>query len=189
MGIVFWGRYMLITDILREKAILKGEGFGSEEILLFGGAMLGNIGVWLAGMLWSFVKHDAVPNFSELQAEVEKLRAKMAQIYEKYLTSRTQRHILGAQKQIDKLFLSDKAQLARATGLQDARQLFNSIRHKDDEALALLDEYRSRLVSLVKTQGRDAIFLIDDISKADLNIRTELMPDEYGSASLQFRYA
>jgi hypothetical protein len=38
MGIVFWGRYMLITDILREKAILKGEGFGSEEILLFGGA-------------------------------------------------------------------------------------------------------------------------------------------------------
>jgi hypothetical protein len=139
-------------------------------------------------MLWSFVKHDSVPNFSELQRDVEKLRHKMSQIYERYLTSRTQRHILAAQKETDKLFRSDKAQAAKATGLQDARQLFNAIRHKDGEALALLDEYRSRLISLVKTQGRDSIFLIDDISKADLNIRTELLPDEYGSASLQFRY-
>jgi hypothetical protein len=189
MGIVVWGRYMLITDIIREKSILKGEGFGSEEMLLFAGALLGNIGVWLAGVLWSFVKHDSVPEFSELQASVEKLRSEMSRIYNKHLTSRNQRHILAAQKLMEQLDKSDKAQQARATGSQDARQLFNSLRNKDDEALALLEEYRSRLVSKIKSQSRHVVFLIDDISKADLNIREEMLPDVYGSSSLQFRYA
>src|SRR5262249_19174799 len=59
MGIVVWGRYLLMSDIIREKSILRGEGLDIEDILYTVGAILGNIGVWFAGMWWSYTKHDS----------------------------------------------------------------------------------------------------------------------------------
>src|SRR5262249_25733247 len=103
MGIVVWGRYLLISEIMREKTILRGEGLDVEDILFTIGAILGNVGVWVAAMWWSYTKHDSIPNFSELRTEVERLQAKMLRLYEKYLTSRNQRHILAGRKKVEQL--------------------------------------------------------------------------------------
>jgi hypothetical protein len=59
MGIVVWGRYLLMSDIIREKTILRGQGLELEDVLYTIGAILGNIGVWIAGIWWSYTKHDS----------------------------------------------------------------------------------------------------------------------------------
>jgi hypothetical protein len=122
MGIVVWGRYLLMSDAIREKSILRGNGLDIEDILYTVGAILGNIGVWVAGMWWSYTKHDSVPNFSELRTEVERLQVKMLRLYEKYLTSRNQRHILAGRKKAEHLRRREQYQAANLSRYRELRE-------------------------------------------------------------------
>jgi hypothetical protein len=188
MGIVVWGRYMLINDIIREKSILRGEGLDTEDVLYTIGALLGNIGVWIAGIWWSYTRHDSVPGFSELRAEVERLQSKMSKLYERFLTSRSQRHILAARSKIEQLQRSEQAQASKLNGYREARELFGLVRQKDEEVAALLAEYKGRLISKMVAENSDAIFIVEDITTADIDIERRLTPDQYANAPLQLRY-
>jgi hypothetical protein len=189
MGIVVWGRYLLMSDIIREKTILRGQGLELEDILYTIGAILGNIGVWIAGMWWSYTKHDSVPNFSELRTEVEHLQSKMLRLYEKYLTSRNQRHILAGHRKTEQLQRVEQSQKIHLSGYRDARERFNRLLEKDHEVAALLGEYKSRLISKVNSKNPDAIFLIKDITKADIDDEHRYDADQFASAPLQLRYS
>jgi hypothetical protein len=184
MGIVVWGRYLLMSDIIRQKQILRGEGLDIEDILYTVGAILGNIGVWVAGMWWSYTKHDSIPNFSELRTEVDRLQAKMLRLYEKHLTSRNQRHILAGRRKVEQLRRREQSQAANLTGYREARERFNGLLEKDHQVTALLGEYKSRLI--VKNQ--DATFVVHDITKADMDIERSYDANEFSSAPLQLRY-
>jgi hypothetical protein len=187
IGIVLWSRYMPTTDIV-QTSVPAREEVGSGILAPFGGEFLENLGTWLLGMLWSFSRHDSVPEFSELQEEVEKLERELSRFYAA-LGASYARHNEAAARLVRQLNRTDSARQARETGPQRARQLFGLLHDKDDEALALLAEYRGRLIAKMQLQSRDAVFLIDDISKVDMDIRVQMPADVYVSTPLQFRYA
>jgi hypothetical protein len=186
MGIVVWGRYLLMSDIIREKTILRGQGLELEDVLYTIGAILGNIGVWIAGIWWSYTKHDSVPNFSELRTEVERLESKKRKLCEKYLSSRNQRHILAGNKRFEQLKRLEEAQAASLNGYREARERFGELLEKDQEVSALLGEYKARLVSKVASKNPDAIFLIRDIRKADIDDKLQYDADEFASTLLLY---
>lgn len=188
MSIVIWGRYLLVADIIRERDILSGGGFGAEQLILYGGAILGNVGVYLFAVLWSFVKHDAVQGFSELRGEVETLQNRQSQLVEKYLTRRNQRHILAAQKALDKAKQQEKSQIERLEGYKESRQLFAEIRKKDEQVVALLKEYRTLLLAKARANKQLRYFYVEDIAKVDVDTYEWLTPDQYASISLELRY-
>src|SRR5262249_8597188 len=148
--------------------ILRGQGLEVEDILYTIGAILGNIGVWIAGIWWSYTKHDSVPNFSELRTEVERLQSKMLRLYKKYLTSRNQRHILAGHRKLEQLQRVEQSQASNLSGYREARERFNRLLEKDQEVAALFAEYKSRLISKINSKNREAIFSIHDITKADI---------------------
>jgi hypothetical protein len=56
---------------------------------------------------------------------------------------------------------------------------------KDQEVAALLAEYKSRLIS----KNPDAIFVVRDITKADMEIERRYNVDDFANAPLQLRYS
>jgi hypothetical protein len=127
----------------------------------------------------------SIPNFSELRTEVERLQAKMLRLYEKHLTSRNQRHILAGRRKMEQLRRREQSQAANLSGYRELRERFNSLLEKDQEVAALLGEYKSRLIS----KNPDAIFVVHDIKKADIDIEHRYNADDFSSAPLQLRYS
>ena len=95
---VGWGRWFFIQGAILEKTILRGGGFEFSDLVQFVGAMLGNVLVYLLGLLWSFVKHDSIPEFSEVRYELTKVQRKLIAAFNKYLTRRNQQHFQKAMK-------------------------------------------------------------------------------------------
>jgi hypothetical protein len=127
-----------------------------------------------------------VPNFSELRTEVERLESKKRKLCEKYLSSRNQRHILAGNKRFEQLKRLEEAQAASLNGYREARERFGELLEKDQEVSALLGEYKARLVSKVASKNPDAIFLIRDIRKADIDDKLQYDADEFASTLLLY---
>ena len=77
-----------------------GGGLEFSDLVQFVGAMLGNILVYLLGLLWSFLKHESIPDFSELRYELTEVQQKIIAAFNKYLTRRNQQHLQRAQKDV-----------------------------------------------------------------------------------------
>jgi hypothetical protein len=184
---VGWGRWYFIQGAILEKSILRGGGLDFNDLLQFGGAMLGNVLVYLLGFLWSFMKHDAIPDYSELRYDLMKTQNRLAASFEKYLTRRNQQHFQRAQK--------DKAQAQRfedsqkkREGYIQARQAFTKLRNKDAEVLALLKEYRNRLLAKLKSDPNPKSLQIDDVRMAEFDTVVRLTPEQYASVPLEMGY-
>jgi len=185
---VGWGRWFFIQAALLEKSILRGGGLELSDYLQFAGAMLGNIIIYLLGVLWSFTRHDSVPNFSELRGALEKLEHRKLQLFEKNLTRRNQQHIQRSQKDLERISRVDTNQKQQLEGYPQARQLFGIMKHTDDLVLALLSEYRSRLVGQLMDRRATVRFRVDDIRLADLDTEIMLTLDQYAATPLELRY-
>lgn len=184
---VGWGRWFFIQGAILEKTILRGGGLEFADLVQFVGAMLGNILVYLLGLLWSFVKHDSIPEFSEIRYELMKVQRKLIDAFNKYLTRRNQQHFQRAQK--------DKVQVQRVEenqkkieGYQRARQQFARLKNKDSEVLALFKEYRNRLIGRLKSDSNRKSLQIDDVRAAEMETLQKLTPDQYASIPLEVRY-
>jgi hypothetical protein len=120
MGLIVWGRMLLVDDIIRENRILKGESSGADALWLYGGALLGNVIVWILGVAWSIWRHDSVPNFVELRAKMTRLEVWLDKQYKKYLQKRNQRHRLDARRELDHLNGEETTQSESLVGYHQA---------------------------------------------------------------------
>lgn len=188
MAAVAWGRWFFIRDALLEKSILRGGGLDWTDFLQFGGAMLGNLMVWLLGVLWSVIKHDSVPGFSELREQLERLQMRQMALFETYLTRRNQQHIQNAHKQHERLNRAETAQKQNLEGYNVVRGDFAKLRQKDEQVLALFKEYRSRLISKLKSEKNPRYFLYDDVTKSDVDSHVRISPDQYGTLAIDLKY-
>lgn len=184
---VGWGRWFFIQGAILEKTILRGGGLDFSDLLQFGGAMLGNLLVYLLGVLWSFMKHDAIPDFSELRYELTRTQNKLAAAFEKYLTRRNQQHFQRAQKDKAQAQRFEESQKKRE-GYVQARQAFTRLRNKDTEVLALLREYRNRLLAKLKADSTPKSLQIDDVRMAEFDTVVRLTPEQYASVPLEMGY-
>jgi hypothetical protein len=184
---VGWGRWFFIQGAILEKTILRGGGLEFSDMVQFVGAMLGNILVYLLGFLWSLVKHDSIPDFSELRYELTKVRKKVVAAFNKYLTRRNQQHLQRAQKDVIQAQRVEDSQKMR-DGYPQARQQFSRLKNKDSEVRALLIEYRNRLLTKLKSDQLQKSFQVDDVRVAEMDILIRLTPDQYASVPLEVRY-
>ena len=131
-----------------------GEGGSSMTAYMqLTGAMLGNIGVYLFGVLWSARNHDPVPGYMELRIEKEALEAQYDRLYTEMVGSRAQGHREKAQKDSSAKRAADRNQQT-SSNYPANRQLFQRLQKKDQEVLSLLGTYRSQLVSTAKRSGK-----------------------------------
>jgi hypothetical protein len=184
---VGWGRWFFIQGAILEKTILRGGGLEFADVVQFVGAMLGNILVYLLGPLWSFVKHDSIPDFSELRYELTKVQTKLIAAFNKYLTRRNQQHLQKAQKDITQAQRFEDSQKKRE-GYPQARQQFSRLKNKDSEVRALFMEYRNRLLTKLKSDPLQKSFQVDDVRVAEMDILIKLTPDQYASVPIELRY-
>jgi hypothetical protein len=184
---VGWGRWFFIQGAILEKTILRGGGLEFSDLVQFVGAMLGNILVYLLGLLWSFLKHDSIPDFSELRYELSKIQQKLIAAFNKYLTRRNQQHLQKAQKDLTQVQRFEDSQKKRE-GYAEARQQFSRLKNKDSEVRALLMEYRNRLLTKMKSRQSPSSLQIEDVRVAEMDTLVKLTPDQYASVSIELRY-
>jgi hypothetical protein len=182
---VGWGRWYFIQGVILEKLILQGRGLEWTDIFQFTGAMLGNVIVYLLGVWWSFAKHDSVPEFSELRHRLEELETRKLHLFERLLTSRNQQHILNAQHIVDQLRNRESAQQKGLDGYNTARQSFAGIQRKDTEVVAMLNDYKLRLIKRIKNGKASPRFRIEDIQQAELEAERFLSVDQFSGSPLK----
>jgi hypothetical protein len=185
---VGWGRWFFIQGAILEKTILRGGGLEFSDLVQFVGAMLGNIMVYLLGLLWSFVKHDSIPEFSELRYELGKVQQKLIAAFNKYLTKRNQQHLQKAQKDVTQAQRVEESQKKRE-GYAQARQSFSRLKNKDSEVRALLLEYRNRLLSKLKSEPVQKLLQVNDVRVAEMETIINLTPDQYAGVPMEMRYS
>jgi len=149
--------------------------------------MLGNILVYLLGLLWSFLKHESIPDFSELRYELTEVQQKIIAAFNKYLTRRNQQHLQRAQKDVTQAQRVEDSQRKRE-GYPQARQQFSRLKNKDSEVRALVMEYRNRLLTKIKSGELQTSFQVDDVRVAEMDILVKLTPDQYASVPIELRY-
>lgn len=184
---VGWGRWFFIQGAILEKTILRGGGLDFSDLVQFVGAMLGNVLVYLLGLLWSFVKHDSIPEFSEVRYELTKVQRKLIAAFNKYLTRRNQQHFQKATKDRTQAQRIEDNQ-KRLEGYPQARQQFARLKNKDSEVLALFLEYRNRLRTKLNADPNKKSLQIDDVRAAEMETLIRLAPDQYASVPLELRY-
>lgn len=184
---VGWGRWFFIQGAILEKTILRGGGLEFSDVVQFVGAMLGNMLVYLLGLLWSFVKHNSIPEFSEVRYELTKVQRKLIAAHNKYLTRRNQQHFQKAVKDRTQAQRIEDNQ-KRLDGYSQAREQFARLKNKDAEVLALFLEYRNRLRTKLNADPNKKVLQIDDARVAEIEPLIRLTPDQYASVPLELRY-
>ena len=185
---VGWGRWFFIQGAILEKTILRGGGLEFGDFLSFFGAMLGNVIVYLLGLLWSFVKHDPIPGFTELRYELQVLQRRLLAAYDKYLTRRNQQHFQKGQRDQDQAARVEKSQKKKMDAYQQAREQFALLKSKDAEIIALFREYRNRLVDALKAKSSPQWLQYEDVRIAELDTSKKISPEQYAAAPIELRY-
>jgi hypothetical protein len=190
LGIVAvgWGRWFFIQGAILEKTILRGGGLEFSDYLSFAGAMLGNVIVYLLGLLWSFVKHDPVPGFLELRYDLQKSQQRLMAYYDKYLTKRNQQHFQKAQRDQEQAARVEDSLKKKMDGYQAARDQFGLLKAKDAEVIALFRDYKTRLVATLKKKPTPQTFQISDVAVPELDNVVTINPDGYASMPIELRY-
>jgi hypothetical protein len=189
MGLIVWGRTLLVQDIIRESRIRKGETSGVDLLWLYGGALLGNILVWVFGVGWSIWKHDSVPDFVETRAKVTWLESWLDKKYNKYLRKRNQTHHLDAAKKLGHLNAEEAYQAENLIGYHEARGRFAKLKQKDQEVAGLLIDYKSKLLGKVATVRPVPTFIGKDITKVDYDITRIMTADDYAAIPIDLKYS
>lgn len=190
LGIVAWGRYNLLRDII-ELSDVTGEDSLTAWLQL-GGAMLGNIGVYLFGVLWSAWRHDDMPGYMELRIKKEKIEKEYNRKYARDVTSRVRKAMSKAEEDANRKRMADRAHRSMSDYQKNQIQ-FQRFQKKDSEVLGVLREYRSKLVKTARENGNQPSFVIPDsfLAVDDLLARpgsdTRLTADQYLGFELRLK--
>lgn len=157
LGVVAYARNAYLEEALRTAEILGGDA--PNAFLMVGGSLLGNIAVWVGGVLLAFLVHDPDPNFPEALKDW-KIKAHKALQLQEALERPLQREF----ERIDAIAKREREKvenhhntLSHLEDYQQARRQFDVVAKQDAHVLALLTKYRGELVRAVDG-GREIIF-------------------------------
>lgn len=150
LGLVWYGRNSYFADILAQLLAIGGVAPNALEVI--GGSMISNMVVWIVGVLASFLVHDPDPEFPRAFHEKEKatkawdamsdaLSEPLRQAFEQ-IDAKTKNAIEAARKR--------SGSLSNIEQHNAARRQFERILAQDNNVLAVLNQYRGKLVSSVR---------------------------------------
>lgn len=176
--LVLYSRYFLLREAIARQIAL-GEEAGSTTYLLIAGSIVGNLIAYAIGVAWAYLKHDPVPGFAEDRRRLEQLQARQRRHHSKDLEPRLTQKLLQAQKDVDAVTRRDADQAQKLRLYAQHRAAFEQVRKADAQVLALLEEYRSRLVATARDAGASPRFVYDDPIRPGRSSRTEVEADDY----------
>ena len=184
LGAVWYARSAYLADTIRVGTVLGGEV--PSALFTIGGSLLGNLGVWVVGVLIAILVHDPDPQFpASLQDWKAKSRrlTSLRELLEKPLQQQRAKIDATAQREREQAENHDRA-LSHAQDYQAVRNLFARVAEQDARVLARLTSYRGKLVSAL--QDKDARFEKQKLEGVEA---TELLSgSEYLALTLRLKY-
>ena len=185
---VVYARWSLLGDLILVKSQTTGEGLGWEELLRFGGSLIGNVIVYLMGIVWSYIRHDLHPGFSELRDRVEILEGRFSKLLSRELAQRTMQHLHAAQEEKLKLRNLDRQLSTQLPGYRDCRDMVNQLRQQDARVAALLEKYKAALLERVLSEHHPREFRFVDITKAAIDTGVSITAERYATIPIELRF-
>ena len=158
----------------------------------FGGAMLGNTGVYLFGVLWSASRHDSMPGYMELRIEKKNLEKEYNRVYTKEVTGNIRQKRHKAEQESDAKRKADNA-YKTLPGYHECYKQLQQFKAKDAVVHGLLGAYRSELLKEARENSARLTFIVsgidlDGLPKNDTTEIRYLTPEEYLGISFRFKY-
>ena len=159
-----------------------------STIWVIGGSLLGNIIVYLVGVLWAYLLHDSDPEFEDLKKSLDRNTQTVD-----VLKRRLEQHLHRDVEQLNAILKRKTEEAKRANifvatqpNLAWAQGLFSSFQSKDQEVVALLQEYRGQLIQKMGPAAKKVKFAIccDD----PYSDRKNVSSDEYLHMALKLKY-
>lgn len=184
LGAVAYARGIYLQDQIRFEELMGGKV--PTWIETVGGSMLGNVAVWIGGVLISFLVHDPDPRFPEALEARDTLSAKALRLkvaLQVPLQREFERIDATAKRDVETAHTRD-ASLTHLPEYQDLRREMARLVAQDQKVLGLLQAYRGGLVSRVR--GRNVTFLRPSPLGTD---EPEMLPPaEYAAVQLRLKF-
>jgi hypothetical protein len=165
-------------------------GQGSPDgglVWIVAGSLLGNMLVYLTGVLWAYLLHDSDPDFVESRicvAALEKTLAGLEKRMEDFRTRALDQLNAGHKRSLEAARRS-YASVCTQPRFRQAQDLFARVQKKDDEVLALLLAYRIKLMQALG-QARKMRFVAWNDGP---HLRHEhITPAEYQRRPIKLKY-
>ena len=152
---------------LGDLAFGGGAEGGASKAWIIGGSLLGNMIVYVIGVVLAFLMHDEVARYPELRLQLDKDSAKRSALIASidHEISQALRAAQSARKKaVEALDHRDAAQKSAPRHTEN-RRLFERVVSQDSQVLGALQAYRSKLVQARKADG--AIYKQHDVDDED----------------------
>lgn len=184
LAAVWYARANYLRDAILEAAVIGGTP--PSWLATVGGSLLMNMGVWVAGVIISFMSHDSDPSFPEAKKASEKhgkkfrdLEAKLNGEIEREFrrinaeaeNGRTNAHSLEATLKTDPRYQAARKQFERLTG-------------QDSKVMGLLHTYQTTLAARAEETG--LLFTRKDELLA--SVVEEMSTAEYAAVRIKLKY-
>lgn len=184
---VYYARDAYLAQTMLVDASLGGEGDGGHVLWLVAGSLIGNILVYLVGVILAYMLHDENPRFPELRAVLAKLTARRDALA-RVLDEEEQRIMKAAETRrkhrLEELRSRNNAQRS-APRYAGNRTLFESLAGQDARVLGALDAYRIALCQQVR--ARKGHFIRADDMEPD--VKHHLTPAQYQQLGLALKHS
>ncbi|RKR00441.1 hypothetical protein [Maricaulis maris] len=181
---VGYARSQYLADYLTTREMLGGGG-DTDAFWVIGGSLLGNVIVWIVGVIFAYILHDRNPDYPEKAVELNRATTKRRRL-EARLEGPVRREIERAEAAAadasEKLKAADRAQRG-AKGYREAQAYLGRLISQDGRVIAALSAYRTQLRSQNKIDG--AQVLIPAAGKSDEYDTAPL--SDYGHYDLELK--
>ena len=148
LAMVGGSRYYYLREYIVQARIL-----GSSPPSMFGGItfmLFGNVVAYLVAIMLAYALHDPDPNYAEKDKELKQATKRLDAVKAKRKAAQE-----GHKKGLDNALLAEANQAANARGPNHSglRALVDQVIEKDQDAIALLLEYRNALTQSIASGG------------------------------------
>ncbi|MBS0469843.1 MAG: hypothetical protein JSR60_02140 [Proteobacteria bacterium] len=180
LSFIYYARSAYLTAYLGSVGDFGASSQETNFLWVVGGSLLGNILVYLTGMLWAYLLHDSDPDFPELKAEVVALDRKLT--------------ILKTALESARVRKLEQLNAAHAKAVETARRMSNllstqsryrwpqevlaSVIRQDDAVVAILLAYRTKLTQRAAALGKKTRYIQftdDPFSRQAIATATEFL--------------
>jgi hypothetical protein len=187
LAFVYYARSAYFASYTLSVSSYGSSGDNRGFAWIVGGSLIGNIIVYLAGVLWAYLMHDDDPNYVELRDNLERMRAESLYLKKQMEAKRARdvEQLLAANKIRVEEVKRAATMIQVQPGLRWPRELFARIEAKDALVLAALTTYRQALVQKIANTKKIKFVACCDDPHAE---RQPLATSDFQSKRLKLKY-
>ncbi|KQT87160.1 hypothetical protein [Aurantimonas sp. Leaf443] len=153
---------------------------------IIGGSMIGNLVVWIVGVLLAYLAHDEDHHYPQALTDKRRAEARMHASREKIqkpLRGEFQRIEASGEKAVEQARRKHEM-LQNNAEMREGREVFARLRQQDARVLSVLEAYRMRLVDALRGSG--ATFETrPELAEGEAE---RLTPDQYAARPFRLNY-